>query len=165
MPNTRIFFAGVGATILLIGTGFGGGLMMAKTVTEPTQQTRATAADRLPPARVILPASSESALPPTIAVPVAVPQQQPQAHIIPATDASARGEKDNATGRAEKHKAILAERDQHRRLAERRAKREAVRLAKQRRDQLQQDAHPQEQAPIMAFGGDEQPKTAGFFGN
>jgi hypothetical protein len=165
MSNARIFFAGVGTTILLIGAGFGGGLMMAKTAMEPAPQTRATAADRLPPARVVLPASSEAATTPPqpeAAVPAALPQQQAQPPITSATDLSARAEKDNEAERAERRKAEAAEREQRRRLAERKAKREATRLAKQRQDQQQQN--PQERAPIIAFGGDEQPRS-GFFGN
>jgi hypothetical protein len=168
MSNARIFFAGVATTILLIGAGFGGGLMMAKTAMEPAPQTRATAADRLPPARVVLPPSSEAATtPPPVtegAVPTALPQQQAQPQFISATDLSARAEKGEAE-RAEKRKAEAAEREQRRRLAERKAKREAARLVKQRQDQQQKNASPQERAPVMAFGGDEQPKMGGFFGN
>jgi hypothetical protein len=37
-------------------------------------------------------------------------------------------------------------------------------VAKQRQRQQQQDSNPLERAPILAFGGDDPPKTAGFFG-
>jgi len=47
------------------------------------------------------------------------------------------------------------------RVAERKARRDAVRLAKQRQEQQEQ----QERAPIVAFGGDEQPRMNNFFGN
>ena len=96
---------------------------------------------------------------------MALPQQQAQPPITSATDLSAGGEKDREVERAEKRKAEAAEREQRRRLADRKAKREAARLAKQRQDQQQQNASPQERAPIMAFGTDEQPKMGGFFGN
>ena len=168
MSNAHIFFAGVGTTILLIGAGFSGGLMVAKTAMEPAPQTRAAAPDRLPPARVVLPASSEAPTtpPPPVtegAGPAALPQQQAQPPIISATE-SARA-KDREVEHAEKRKAEAAEREQRRRLVDRKAKREAARLAKQRQDQQQQNASPQERAPIMAFGTDEQPKMGGFFGN
>ena len=162
MSNARIFFAGVGTTILLIGSGFGGGLMMAKTAMEPAAPSRMTTADRLPPARVILPASAEAAPAPTPAAPpveaAPVPTTQLQANVVPSTDISARAERDKEAERAEKKKAEAAEREQRRRVAERKARREAGRLAKQRHEQ-------QARAPVLAFGGDEQPRMTSFFGN
>lgn len=159
MTNARIFFAGIGTTILLIGAGFGGGLLMAKTTMEPAAPSRITAADRLPPARVILPASVEAAPAPIPrAAPIEAaqaPTPQLQAGVVPATDISARAEKDKEAERAEKKKAEAADREQRKRAAERKARREAVRLAKER----------QERAPIMAFGGDEQPRMTNLFGN
>ena len=164
MTNARIFFAGVGTTVLLIGAGFGGGLMMAKTAMEPAAPSRTTAAERLPPARVIIPASVEPAPAPTPrAAPEAAqaPAPQLQANTVPETEISARAERDKEAERAEKKKAEAAERERRKRVAERKARRDAVRLAKQRQDQQEQ----QERAPIMAFGGDEQPRTTNFFGN
>jgi len=159
MTNARIFFAGVATTILLIGVGFGGGLMMAKTTMEPAAPSRTTAAERLPPARVIIPASVEAAPAPT---PPAAPMEtaqtptpQLQANKGPETNISAPSERDKEAERAEKKKADAAEREHRKRVAERKARREAARLAKQQ----------QERAPIMAFDGDEPPRMTNFFGN
>ena len=166
MSNARIFFAGVGTTILLIGAGFGGGLMLAHTAMEPAPQVRTNAADQLPPARVVLPVSSEPAPPPpseAAAVPAPLPQQaQPRA--VFTTEAAAQSEKENEQAdRAERRKTEAAERHQRRRAAaERKARREAARLAKQRQEQ-QQETYSTERPPIMAFGGES--RTAGFFGN
>ena len=48
--NVRIFFAGVGTTFILLGVGFGGGLMMAKSaLEEPTgDRSRASSDCRQP---------------------------------------------------------------------------------------------------------------------
>jgi len=164
MTNARIFFAGVGTAILLIGAGFGGGLMMAKTTMQSTRPSRTMAADRLPPVRVILPASAEAA-PPSASAPAAeavpaasAPDEQNK---VRATDISARAEKDKDAERAEKKKSEAAEREHRKRVADRKAKREAARLAKQR----QQQQNQQDRAPVMAFGDDEQPRMTGLFGN
>jgi len=164
MTNARIFFAGVGTTILLIGAGFGGGLMLAKSTMQSTPPSRTMAADRLPPVRVILPASAEAA-PPSASAPAAeaVPaaSASDEQNTVHATDMSARAEKDKDAERAEQKKSEAAERAHRKRAAEQRAKREAARLAKQRQEQRNQ----QERAPVMAFGGDEQPRMTGLFGN
>jgi len=169
MSNTRIFFAGVGTTFLLIGAGFGSGLMFAKTAMDPAAQTRITAADKLPPVRVILPASAEPAPSPLqlatpAADPVPGPQRSPQ--VIPVSEVEAQAvEKDRHAERAEQRKAEAAERDRRKRTAERKARREAAR-AQQLQEQQQQDARRQARPGIMAFGGDDEPsKTGGFFGN
>jgi hypothetical protein len=104
MSNVSMFFAGVGTTALLLGAGFGGGLMLARTAMEPASQTRATAADRLPPARVVLPASGETASAPSEAAPSAAsaPQQQAPSQVIPAKELLAvPTEQDRRADRAE----------------------------------------------------------------
>ena len=55
MSDARIFFAGMGTTVLLLGAGFSGGLMLASTAIDSLPQNKVTAADRLQPARVVLP--------------------------------------------------------------------------------------------------------------
>src|SRR4051794_26636354 len=60
--NTGAFFVGVGTTFAILATGFGGGLMMARTAMEPrAQQQAGVPGQKAPPVRVILPASSEPA--------------------------------------------------------------------------------------------------------
>ena len=164
--STRAFFIGVVSTFVILGAGFGGGLLMARNVMEPASPLPNRSADRLPPARVILPASAEAAVP-TQAATANVPAPEPQAvhpstspNIVPGSAIQQAPKKDKAAERAERRKAEAEERDRRKRTAERKARREASRLAK---------AHePQQRQPgIMAFGGDdEQPRmSGGFFGN
>ena len=77
--SARIFFAGVGTTFVILGVGFGGGLLMAKSaLKEPTgYQARATAQPPSP-ARVILPASAEAAQPPQPLQQVAATEPAPE---------------------------------------------------------------------------------------
>ena len=167
-------FAGIGTTILLIGTGFGGGLMLARTAMEPVPPSRETAADRLQPVRLILPASAEAAPPP--ATKPAIPNSSPpvedaQMQVPPPAEVrtekekpAERAENDKQAERAAQRKAEAEEREHRRRHAERRARREAARL-KQQRDQ-QQDAARQDRPGIMAFGAAEhQDGPGGLFGN
>jgi hypothetical protein len=166
MSNGRIFFAGVATTVLLLGTGFGGGLMLAKKAMEPVLQNRLAAADRLPPARVVLPASAQAASTPTVeaAVPLPAPSPQLEARpqVVPAKDVEVQSqpsEKDKQADRAEQRKAEAAER--RRRYAERKAMREAARARQQQEEQAQEQRHG-----MVAFSaGDEQPRSRGFFGN
>ena len=171
---TRAFFVGVGTTLLIAGVAFGGGLMFGKNMMEPTPPAPTQlAARQLPPARVVLPTLTEAAAQPAPAAPaqqeaafapppqrIAAPQPEPAAQSIKEVEATP--ERDKAAERAERRKADAEEREQHRRVADRKAKREAARIAK-----LQQ-RQPRQEPSIMAFGGDdgEQPRTnGGFFGN
>ncbi|NOJ43334.1 hypothetical protein [Bradyrhizobium australiense] len=173
MQHVRIFFAGVGTTILLIGAGLAGGLMLAKTAMEPTAPTsNRFIASPSPPARVILPASAEAATPPEPSVASAphqpgaiapVPAAAPQ--VIQAKEVQQAPERDKQAERAERRKAEAEERERRERMADRKARREAARIAKQQHQQEQQQPRPQ--PGIVAFGGDyEQPRLGGgFFGN
>jgi type IV secretory pathway VirB10-like protein len=159
MTNARIFFAGVGTAILLIGAGFSGGLMLAKTAMEPVAASSSRAvADRLPPARVILPASAEAASPPQPPfATVAAPEGEPASRLIQTNEVQQSRERDRAAERAERRK---AEAERRKLVAERKAKRDGARIAKQQQEQ--------QQAPgIMAFGEDDEhpPVRGGFFGN
>jgi len=177
----RAFMLGVGTAFLILGVGFGGGLMIAKSVMEPTppKATRIVEHPPAPPARVILPPTSEAAAshqqsatpepqitlrdvqPPEVTAPnkaTAVPNAAPPS--FDATTVEPKSE-ERAAERAERRKADAEERERRKRLAERKAKREAARLAKQQ--------HPQQmrQPGILAFDDDEQrpPRSFGFFGN
>jgi type IV secretory pathway VirB10-like protein len=173
MSNARIFFAGMGTSVLLLGMGFGSGLMLARTATEPVTQNRATTADRLPPARVVLPASAEAAparLAPgetLVATGVSAPQSEERPQLAPARDVQAQSqstERDRQAERAEKKKPEAEERDRRRRYAERKARREAARAKQQ---QEQQYEARRLQPNIVAFGGnEEQSRVEGSsFGN
>ena len=177
--SARIFFAGVGTTFVILAIGFGGGLMLAKTATEPAAPSRSLV-DRLPPARIIPPASAEAATPsqppgdtraaadegrgtqqqmPHQAV---APSEAP-APVAPVKEAQQAPEKDKQAERAERRKAEAEERVRRRKYAERKARREAARLAAQQQEQ--QISRPQ--PGILAFGrDDDQSRGAGtFFGN
>jgi len=162
--STRAFFVGVGTTFIILGAGFGGGLMLAKNVMEPAPSAPfISPAGRLPPARVILPASAEPAMPPAPSVAAPAPKSGPQVvqpQIIQTKEIQQPSEKDRQAERAERRKAETGERERRRRTAERKAKGEAARLARQQQQ-------PQAQPGIMAFGGDnEQPSFgSGLFGN
>ena len=178
MSNARMFFAGIGTTILLIGTGFGGGLMLARTAMEPVPPSRETAADRLQPVRIILPASAEAAprpappdtkpVVPNPSPPVehAQPDVSPPVEVRTEKDKTAeRAEKEKLAERAAQRKAEAEERERRRRYADRKARREAARL-KQQHDQQQQDAARQDRPGILAFGADEhRDGPGGLFGN
>ena len=160
MTSAGVFLAGVGTTILLIGAGFGGGLMLARTTMEPMAAASGPiAAERLPPARVILPASAEAASPPQPpSATVPEPGAEPSPRLVQTKEVQQLPERDRAAERAERRKAD--EQERRKRVTERKAKREVTRNAKQQ--------HEREQAPgILAFGGDDEhpPGGGGFFGN
>jgi hypothetical protein len=162
MTNVRTFFAGAGTAILLIGAGFSGGLILARTAMEPAAVTSNSAvADRLPPARIILPASAEAASPPQPpSTTVAAPAADPAPRLIQANEVQQSPERDRTAERAERRKAEADERERRKRVAVRKAKRDAARLAKQQQEQQQVPG-------IMAFGRDDEhpPGGGGFFGN
>jgi hypothetical protein len=154
--NAGIFFAGVGTTFIILGAGFGGGVMMANSALDkPAEyQTRASAEPQSP-ARVILPSSAEAAQPAQQPEQfVAAPQPPPQ--IQPVQEAQPLGEKQAAT--LDTKKTDAERRDRRKRYAERKAKRQAERAKRQ-----QQLEHGQD-APVMAFGGNER-RDFGFFGD
>lgn len=159
-----IFFAGVGTTFLILGAGFGGGLLMASNALQesPTYQARVAPPAAPLPVRVILPSTAEAAQPPqppvqqVAAVPEsATPQPQPAGE----THASAEKQVEKADAKAE-----AAQKERRKRYAERKAKRQAAERA--RRQQQQAAQGERRDAPVMAFGGDE-PASRPFslFGN
>jgi outer membrane biosynthesis protein TonB len=154
--NIRAFFAGIGTTFVILGIGFGGGVLLANNVMEPT--TSVAARSTLPaPDRIILPASAEAAQPPQPSTVVADPPP-------PATPIKAMQqpiEQSEPAKPAEQQKAESRQHDRRKKLAERKAKREATRLAIQQREQRHQ------RLGIMASRGDndQQGFGGGFFGN
>ncbi|MBR1152326.1 hypothetical protein [Bradyrhizobium sp. JYMT SZCCT0428] len=63
--SARIFFAGVGTTFVILGVGFGSGLLMANSALKERSGYQARTAAELPsPVRVILPTTAEAAQPP-----------------------------------------------------------------------------------------------------
>jgi hypothetical protein len=123
--NERVFLAGVGTTLLILALGFGGGVMLSRTGPKPST-TRQVAAAALPSVRVILPASAEPAEP-------AGENVQPTAASETMVGIIKEGIKAGETDqqiRVSEHRTATAER-RHRRnkMAERKARREATRVA------------------------------------
>jgi type IV secretory pathway VirB10-like protein len=157
--STRIFFAGVGTTFVILGVGFGGGLFMANSALKEPAGHQAKAKSELPtPARVILPTTAEAAQPPK----QPAPQQVVAVELAPAPSPepvkAAPSEK--RVEKVDTKKAEMEVREGRKRYAERKARREAYRA----RQQVEPRAR--EEAPILAFGSDEPPRQSmGFFGN
>jgi type IV secretory pathway VirB10-like protein len=163
--NFRIFFAGVGTTFIILAVGFGGGLMMAKSaLEEPTGYRSPAPSEPLPPARVILPSTTEAALPPQTPkeqVVAASPEPSPQSQAQPAKE-EVRTAVEQQVDNVDTRKAKAEERARRKRVAERKAKRLAAERAKHQH--IEPDERPR--GPVMAFGGDEPRQSGGlgFFG-
>jgi hypothetical protein len=159
--NAGIFFAGVGTTFIILGAGFGGGLMMAKSaLNDPSgYQTRASA-EPPSPVRVILPSSAEAAQPPQHLQRIdATPQPPPQVQPVKEAQPTLEKQVDKMVSR----KPETEQRERRKRYAERKVKWQAERAKRQ-----QQIEHGERQeAPILAFGSDERRQSGGFgfFGN
>ena len=157
--NARIFLAGVGTTFIILGAGFGGGLLMAKSAfEEPTGYRSHAPSKPLPPARVVLPSTTEAALPPQTPKEQVVgappePAPQPHAPIVQATI-------EKQAEKVDTRKAGAEERRWQRRFAERKVKRRTTERAKHP-EQVEPDQHSQR--PVIAFSGDE-PRLSGGFG-
>jgi len=145
--SARIFFAGVGTTFLILGAGFGGGLLMANSaLKEPTGYQAKSKAEPSAPARVILPTTAQAAHPP----------EQPQ-EVVAVEPAPQPIQAAPAASQAEKVDTKKAERDRKKRIAERKVKRQ---LAQARVRQLE----PRQEPRIMAFGSEDPQRGFGFFG-
>ena len=146
-----VFFAGMGTTFAILGIGFGSGLMLAKTTMEPSASSQSVS-DRLPRARVILPAPAEAAMPPQLPVGTfAAPEPPPP--VTPVKEAQQAPEQDKQAERAERRKAEAEERARRKRYAERKARREAARL--------EQEQERRQQPSILAFGSNDGQRRGG----
>jgi hypothetical protein len=141
--NARIFFAGVGTTFVILGAGFGGGMLMAKSALKEPVGYQARAASELPtPVRVILPTTAEAAQTPQL------PQNAPQ-QVEQVTEPVRAAQPEMRVEKTDARKAEAEVRERRKRYAERKSKREAARARQQLRPR------EQEEAPVMAFGGDD----------
>ena len=161
-----IFFAGVGTTFLILGAGFGGGLLMANNALQESPIYKSCVAPPAAPwpVRVIFPSTAEAAQPPQPPVQqvAAGPESAtPQPQLQPAGDTHASAEKQVEKADA---KAEAAQKERRKRYAERKAKRQAAERARRQQQQVAQGERWD--APVMAFGGDE-PASRPFslFGN
>jgi type IV secretory pathway VirB10-like protein len=159
--NAGIFFAGVGTTFIILGAGFGGGLMMATSaLNEPVGYQKHTS-DEPPPARVILPSTAEAAQPPPPQQTATAPEPPPPPPPKLAKEVEPAVQKQ--VEKVDIKKAESEQRERRKQYAERKARRQAARA---KRQQQIERGEPQE-APILAFGGDEPRRSGGFgfFGN
>jgi type IV secretory pathway VirB10-like protein len=161
--NAVIFFAGMGTTFIILGAGFGGGLMLATSgsdLKEPSGFQNRTTAKPPSPVRVILPSTAEAAQPPQTSQQIATAPEPPLPPLQPVKEAQTPVERQ--VENVDIRKAEAEQRERRKRYAERKAKRQAERA--KRRQQIEQGEH---QAPIVAFGGEEPRRSGGFgfFGN
>jgi hypothetical protein len=158
--STGAYFAGVGTTFVFIALGFGGGLMVAKSVfNEPSGYQARGASEAPAPVRVILPHSAEPAQPPQQQA-ASPPEPTTPPAVQPTKEALAPVEKQ--IDKADTRKAEAEERK--RRYAERKARRQAEARARQQREQ--QARAREDDTPIVAIGDDERPRFGGgLFGN
>jgi outer membrane biosynthesis protein TonB len=161
--NAGIFFAGVGTTFIILGAGFGGGLMMATSaLKEPVGYQKRTSDEPRPAARVVLPSSAEAAQPPQSAQQTATaPEPPPPPPLQPAKEAEPAVQKQVET--VDTKKVESEQRERRKRYAERKARRQAERA----KHQQQIERNEPQEAPILAFGGAEPSRSGGFgfFGN
>lgn len=154
------FFAGIGTTFVILAAGFGGGLLTARSaLNEPTGVQHRSIGEAPTPVRVVLPSSAEAAQPsPQLAQRQTSIQHTEMPTSEPARQVQLPAEKQ--VEKAEARKADAEDRDRKRRSAERNARRAAE--ARARRDQRRA---PQQEAPVMAFGGDNSSQYGGWSGN
>jgi len=142
VSNARIFLAGVATTFAILGAGFGGGLLVAKSALKEPGGYQARAASELPaPARVILPTTAEAAQAPQ------PPQNSPQ-QVEPAAESVRAAKPETRVEKTDTRKAAAEVRERRKRYAERKLRREAARARQQLRPR------EQEEPPVLAFGGD-----------
>jgi outer membrane biosynthesis protein TonB len=155
--STRNFFAGVATTFVILGVGFGGGLLMANNALKEQAPYQKNRVEQASPVRVILPTTAEAAQAPTLPVqevsavePTPAPSPEPAKVTAP----------EKKVEKVDTKKAETEVRERRKRYAERKARREAAhaRQPMERRDQ---------EPRVLAFGSDEPrpPIGFGFFGN
>jgi type IV secretory pathway VirB10-like protein len=158
-----IFFPGVGTTFIIVDADFSGGLMMATSaLKEPTEYQNRASAKPPSPARVIVRSTAEAAQPPQPSQQIATASEPPLPPPLQAVK-GAQASVERQVETVDIRKAEAEQRERRKRYAERKAKRQAERA--KRAQQIEQGEH--QEAPIMAFGGDEPRRSGGFgfFGN
>jgi hypothetical protein len=150
--SARIFFAGIGTSFIILGAGFAGGLMLAKSALQDTPVQARASTPPLDLVRVILPTTAEAAQPPQ-------PSAASPVQTVPPSEAKVP---EKQVEKVDTRKAEAEERERKKRYAERKARRTA--RAKQQLEAKRQIDQAIPQPGIMAFGGDE-PRPVGFFGN
>jgi hypothetical protein len=173
----RIFFAGVATTVLLIGGGFGGGVLLGKAAVDAPQKLTQMVASPSPPARVILPdmaaaAATARAVQPTIPNNPPQAKVEPAPEVIPVKDVSKQESEQQVARQAEAEKQRTAkkaaERERHKRYAAQKARLEAEqKQAQQQQVEQQQEALRQSQrSSLLSFAREDgPPQRVSFFGD
>jgi hypothetical protein len=155
------FFAGIGTTFVILAAGFGGGLLTARSaLDEPSGLQHRSIGEAPTPVRVVLASSSEAAQP---SQQLAQQQTSVQHTEVPLPAEPAKQVQppvEKQLEKAETRKADAEDRDRKRRSAERKARRSAEARARRH-----QQRAPQQEAPVMAFGGDNSFQYGGWSGN
>jgi type IV secretory pathway VirB10-like protein len=142
--STRSFFAGVGTTFVILGLGFGGGLLMADSALKQPDNYQKNRVEQASPVRVILPTTAEAAQAPT------PPSQQ-----VSAVEPTPSPEPVKMASPEKNIEKVDTKSERRKRYAERKARRDAARARQIERRE------PQEPR-ILAFGSDEPRHTSGF---
>jgi hypothetical protein len=151
--SARIFFAGIGTTFIIIGAGFGAGLIFANSaVHNVPAQTRASS-PLIDPVRVILPTTAEAAEAPQLRAAVSQPVPYPEIKAV---------EKQVETVNTRRAEVEQRERKKH--PEERKARKIAAALAKRQMEAKQQVEQQHAPPALMAFDGDA-PRQGSLFGN
>ena len=153
--STRNFFAGVATTFVILGVGFGGGLLMANNALKEQAPYQKNRVEQASPVRVILPTTAEAAQAPTPVQEVSAVEPAPASREPAKVTAP-----EKKVEKVDIKKAETEVRERRKRYAERKARREAA--------HTRQHMEPRDQEPrVLAFGSDEprQPIGFGFFGN
>ncbi|WP_426612527.1 hypothetical protein [Bradyrhizobium sp. McL0616] len=155
------FFAGIGTTFVILAVGFGGGLLAAKSaLNEPNGFQRHSTSEIPAAVRVVLPSSAEAA-----PKPAELPRQQtslpePVTQLASEPAKPVKLQVDDQVEKADARKVEAEARDRKRRYAERKAKRAAETRARREQQRV-----PQQEAPVMAFGGENSSRYGGWSGN
>lgn len=180
--TTSIFFAGVGTSLLLIGAGFGSGLLLGQAAVDVPQKSRTVGSQSNvpPPAKVILPAMTTASPSASQTVEAAAPMRPAQAEPEPTAEPTPVKDVQEQAGEREKQARQHVEREKQQAArkvaAHERRKRYALQKAARRHQQGQQQQQltaqqqemprQSEQPRVLAFGRSEGPnQQIGFFGN
>jgi hypothetical protein len=143
--GSRIFFAGIGTTFIIMAAGFGGGLMFAKSAVNDLPLQNRVSTHQVSPVRVIPITRAEAA-----------PALQPLAAVEPVPSPE-RKVSERQVEKADVGKAEAEERGHKKRVAERKARKAREQMETRLRVQ------PRPDPSLMAFS--DEPRQISFFGN
>jgi hypothetical protein len=144
--GSRIFFSGIGTAFIIMATGFGGGLMFAKTAVNDSPSQNRASTHQIAPVRVI-PLTTAEAAPVTQSVAAVQPVPAPEVKVP-----------EKQVEKVDTRKAEAEERAHKKRVAELKARKARQQMEARLRVQ------PRSSEPnVMAFS--DEPRQVSFFGN